>query len=169
MPRSQLLLRAVVLLGPVLALLMTGPAGHWPPWWLVLTGVAMAGAAAAAPDSPMLAGVGLIVLVWWSVSLDDGVPGSVVLAAAALVAAHLAALLASYGPAAMPLDRHTLLLWARRGALVLLTVPAAWGLTRVLAGEPEQPGIWVLGVATACVATIAATVAIDVRATAEGP
>jgi len=163
MPRSQVLLRAVVLGGPVLALMATGPAGHWPPWWLILPVVAGAGLAAAAPDSPLLAGVGLVVLVWWTVSLGDGVPASVLLAAAGLVAAHLAALLASYGPPAMPLDAATLRLWARRGALVLLLVPGAFAATRLLDGEPEQPGIWVLGVAAACVATVVATAAIDVR------
>ena len=81
---------------------------------------------------------------------------------------HLAALLASYGPAAMPLDPATLLLWARRGALVLLVVPGAFAATRLLDGEPEQPGIWVLGVAVACAATVVATVALDVRPDREG-
>ncbi|MCB0896648.1 MAG: hypothetical protein KDB43_14980 [Nocardioidaceae bacterium] len=168
MPRSQVLLRTVVALGPVVALLATGPAGHWPPWWLVVPVVAGAGLAAAAPDSPLPAGVGLVVLVWWTVSLGDGVPASVLVAAAALLAAHLAALLASYGPAAMPLDPATLLLWARRGALVLLVVPGAFAATRLLDGEPEQPGIWVLGVAVACAATVVATVALDVRPDREG-
>lgn len=168
MPRSQVLLRTVVALGPVVALLATGPAGHWPPWWLVVPVVAGAGLAAAAPDSPLPAGVGLVVLVWWTVSLGDGVPASVLVAAAALLAAHLAALLASYGPAAMPLDPATLRLWARRGALVLLVVPGAFAATRLLDGEPEQPGIWVLGVAAACAATVVATVALDVRPDREG-
>ncbi|WP_395656064.1 hypothetical protein [Nocardioides sp.] len=163
MPRSQLLLRGVVLLGPVVALLATGPAGHWPPWWLLVPVVAGAGVAAAAPDSAAPAGVGLGVLAWWTVALGDGVPAAVLVAAPALLAAHLAALLASYGPAAMPLDAATLRLWGRRGALVLLTVPAAFVAVRLLDGEPEQPGIWVLGVAAACVATVVATALIDVR------
>jgi hypothetical protein len=55
------------------------------------------------------------------------------------------------------------LLWARRTGLVLLTVPAAWLADRALRGEPEQPGIWVLGVGAACVATIVGTAAIEVR------
>jgi ABC-type spermidine/putrescine transport system permease subunit II len=164
-PRSQLVLRAIVFLGPVLALLMTGPAGDWPAWWLVLPVAGMAAASAAAPDSPVGAGAGLIVLVWWSVSLGDGVPRSVLVAAAALLAGHVAALLAAYGPREMPIDRATILLWVRRGALVLPTVPGAWLLVRALRGQPEQPGIWMLAVATACVATIVATAAVDVRRT----
>ena len=164
-PRSQLVLRAIVFLGPVVALLATGPAGHWPPWWLVLPVAGMAAVSAAAPDSPVGAGAGLTVVIWWSVSLGDGIPGWVLVAAAALLAGHLAGLLASYGPQEMPVDRATILLWLRRGALLLITAPAAWLAARALDGEPEQPGIWVLAVAAACVATIASTVAIDVRRT----
>jgi len=58
MPRSQLALRALVLLGPVVALLATGPAGHGPPWWLVGIVTVLAAAAAVAPDSPVGAGAG---------------------------------------------------------------------------------------------------------------
>ena len=46
------------------------------------------------------------------------------------------------------------------GALVSLTVPAAWAAARLLRGQPEQPGIWVLGVLAALAATVAATVAV---------
>lgn len=164
-PRSQLALRAVVLLGPLVALLMTGPAGHWPPWWVLLPVAVLAAASAAAPDSPVGAGAGLVVLVWWAVSLGDGVPRSVLVAATALLAGHLAGVLASYGPREMPLDGPTIVLWMRRGALVLLAVPGAFAATRLLRGQPEQPGIWVLAVAAACAATIAAAIAIDVRRT----
>lgn len=162
-PRSQLVLRALVLLGPLVALLMTGPAGHWPPWWVLLAVVAMGAAAAVSPDSPVAAGAGLVVLTWWTVALGDGVPVSVLPAGAALLVGHLAGLLAAYGPRGMPIDRATLLLWMRRGALVLLTVPGAFATARLLRGEPEQPGIWVLGVGAVCVATIAATAALGVR------
>lgn len=168
LPRSQLVLRALVLLGFVVALLATGPAGHWPPWWLVLAVLAGAAAAAVGPDSAAPAGVGIVVLVWWAFSLGEDVPVSAVVAAAALLAAHLSALLASYGPPGMPLDAPTLRLWLRRAALVLLVVPASWLLTRALEGEPGQPGIWALGVAAACAATVVATVALDLGSEAEG-
>jgi hypothetical protein len=163
MTRSQIVLRVVVFLGPVVALLATGPAGHGPPWWAVAAVLVTAGAAAWQPDGPYLAVAGLAVLAWWAVSLGDEVPVSVLVAAVALFAAHLAAVLASYGPATMPVDAAVVRLWVRRGALVLLTVPAAWGLARLLDGEPEQPGIWLLGVAAAFVATVAATAALAVR------
>jgi len=162
-PTSQLLLRALVLLGPVAAVLATGPAGNWPPWWIVAGVAALAGAAAAAPDSQMATGAGLAVLVWWTIALGDDLTGWLLVAAAALVAAHVAGVLASYGPGTMPLDPGIARLWARRGALVLLTVPGAWAVTRLLQGDPEQPGIWVLGVATALGATVVATAALGGR------
>jgi len=165
MPRSQLVLRAIVLLGPVVALLMTGPAGNWPPWWLVLPVLGLAAASAIEPDSPVGAAAGLVVLVWWAVALGDRVPASALVAAAGLLAGHVAGLLASYGPAAMPLDPATARLWVRRGALALLTVPGTWVVARLLRGEPDQPGIWILAVAAACLAAVAATAAFEGRRT----
>jgi hypothetical protein len=162
-PVSQLVLRALVFLGPVVALLATAAAGHGPPWWLVVLVAVLAGASAVAPDSPVGVGSGLVVLGWWTLSLRDGLPVSVAVAALALAVGHLAALLTSYGPREMPLDRATLLLWARRGALTLLAVPGAWLVARVVRGEPEQPGVWVVALAAACVGIIAASVAMGTQ------
>jgi hypothetical protein len=162
-PTSQLVLRALVLLGPVVAVLATGPAGNWPPWWVVAPVAGLAAAVAASPDSPLSAGPGLVSLGWWTIALGDELTGWVVLAAVALVVGHLAGLLASYGPGTMPLDPATARLWARRGVLVLLSVPGAWGVARLLRGEPEQPGIWVLGVATALLATVLASASLTDR------
>ena len=100
----------------------------------------------------------LAVLVWWAVAVKGVVQPEVVVAAAALVVAHLAALLASYGPVTLPVDPATLRLWARRGALVLLPAPVAWAVAELLRGEPEQPGIWILGVLGVLVLTVAASV-----------
>jgi hypothetical protein len=163
MPTSQIVLRALVLLGPVVALLATGPAGHWPPWWIVLGVVAMSAGFAARPDSPLGAAVSLAVLVWWTISLSDTVQPEVMLAAAGLVVAHLAALVASYGPNALPVTAATLRRWALRGVLVLATVPATWGAAVLLRGEPEQPGIWIVGVISTLAVTVAATVALGDR------
>ena len=161
--RSQLVLRVVILLGPVVAVLATGPAGNWPPVWIAAGVVALSVAAALAPDAPYGAGAGLAVVAWWAIALGEVVPASVIVAAVALVLAHVAGVLASYGPPTMPVDAGITRLWVRRGALVLLTVPAAFALARVLRGEPEQPGIWILGVAAAFVATVAATVGLAVE------
>ena len=158
--RSQLALRALVLLGPVAAVLAAAPAGHAPPWWLVGAVAALAGASAWEPDSPFGVAPFLVVLGWWAAALGDSPSAWVLAAATGLVVAHVAGVLASYGPATMPIDAATVPLWAGRGALVLLAAPVAWAVTRLLGDEPEQPGVWVLGVAVACVATVLATMAL---------
>ena len=161
--RSQLALRALVLLGPVSALLAAGPAGHAPPWWLVGVVLALAGASAWVPDSPFGVAPFLVVIGWWAAALGEAASAWVLVAAAGLVVAHVAGAVASYGPATMPVDAAIARLWARRGLLVLLAAPIAWVVTRLLRDQPEQPGIWLLGVAAACVATVVATAALGTR------
>jgi hypothetical protein len=161
--RSQLVLRVLILLGPVVAIFSSGPAGHWPPWWLAVGVIAVAGGFAALPESGFGAAAMLIVLVWWAAGLDDGLHPAVLVAATALLVSHLSSVLASYGPAEMPVDPALVRLWVRRGALVLLGVPLLWGVALLLRGEPEQPGIWVVGLAAGLVAAVAAAVALSSR------
>lgn len=167
--RSQLVLRVLIVVGPVAAVLAAGPAGHWPPWWLVALTLVCSVGGAAFPESPFGAGAMLVVLVWWAVGLDDGLHPAVLVAAAALVTAHVAAVLASYGPGEMPVERALVRLWVRRGALALLGVPPVWGLALLLQDEPEQPGVWVVGVTAGLVATVAAAVALPARDPGEQP
>ncbi|MFC7496891.1 MULTISPECIES: hypothetical protein [unclassified Nocardioides] len=158
--RSQLVLRVVVLLGPVVAVLAGGPAGHWPPWWMIAVVVGLAGGFAAFPETAVGATTMLVVLVWWALGLDDGLHPAVLVAAAALVVSHVAAVLTSYGPGEMPVDPALVRLWAMRGALLLVSVPLVWALALLLRGEPAQPGVWVVGVAAGLVVTVAAGVAL---------
>jgi hypothetical protein len=161
--RSQLVLRLLIVLGPLVAVLAAGPAGHWPPWWVAAGTVALAGGFAALPESAMGAAVLLAVLAWWAAGLDDGLDPMVLVAAAALLVAHIAGVLAGYGPGEMPVDRALVWLWVRRGAVLLLGVPPIWGLALLLRGEPEQPGIWVVGVAAGLVVTVAGAAALTAR------
>lgn len=167
MTRSQLTLRVVVVLGPVLALLAAIPAGHPPAWWAVAIVLLTAGAAGWQPDGPFPTVAGLAVLAWWGFTVSDDIPVSVLAAAVALVAGHLAALLAGYGPATMPLDPALLRLWLRRGALVLLTVLVAWLAARLLDGERAPADVWLLGAGAALAALVVGTVALAVRGAAE--
>jgi hypothetical protein len=166
--RSQLVLRVLILLGPVVAVLAAGPAGQWPPWWFAVPVLVLAGGFAALPDSPIGAGVMLAVILWWAAALDDGLHPAVLVAAAALLVTHVAAVLASYGPGEMPVDPALAWVWVRRGALLLVGVPLVWGLALALRGEPEQPGIWVVGVAAGLVVTVAAAVVLTARQPGEG-
>jgi hypothetical protein len=158
--RSQVVVRALVLLGPVVAVLASGPAGHAPPWWLVLVVAGLSGASAWFADAAFAVAPLLLAVGWWAAALGATTSAWLLVAAAALVVAHVAGLLASYGPPTMPLDGAIIRLWLRRGLLVGLTAPVAWAATRLLGDQPEQPGIWVLGVGAACLATVAATVAL---------
>lgn len=161
--RSQLVLRAVIVLGPVVAVLAAGPAGHWPPWWMLAATIVLAGGFAAFPESPFGAGALLAVLAWWTAGVEDSLHPAVLVAAAALLVTHLASVLASYGPGEMPVEPALVWLWVRRGVLALLGVPVVWGLAVALQDEPEQPGVWVAGVAAGLVATVAAAVALTGR------
>jgi hypothetical protein len=157
--RGQWALRLVVLAGPLLALSAQGLTGDGPRTVTVLLTAALAAGFARYPESP--AGTVAFVLVlasWW-----DGGAGAVepsaLLAAAALVASHVAALLTSYGPDDVPLDRALTLLWLRRGAAVLLAAPAVWLLAQGLRDQPEQAGVWVAGVVAVIGAVLFAIVA----------
>jgi hypothetical protein len=161
--RGQLVLRVLIFLGPVVALLAAGPAGRWPPWWVAAGMVVLAAAFAALPETAVGAGVMLAVLAWWAGALDDGLHPAVLVAATGLLVAHLAATLTGYGPDSMPVDPALIRLWVRRGVLLLLAVPLLWVAARGLDGQPEQPGIWVVGMAAALVATVAAAVALTAR------
>lgn len=158
--RSQLVVRSLVVVGPVIALLATGPAGRWAPWWVVLAVLWASVAFAVLPDSAVGVGALAIVLAWWSAAVHDGLHPTVLVAAVALLITQVAAILASYGPGEMPVPAPLVRLWVRRAALVALVVPLVWGLARLVAGEPAQPGIWVLGTTVALAATVVGGVSL---------
>lgn len=135
---SALALRALVLALPCLALALALPEV---PHWFVLLGVPLSAAAwARTPDHAV--GVVPLVLVggWWASHdvLDWRVPVVAVL----LLAAHLAAVLAAYGPATLAVDRRLARLWLVRGLLALVPVPVTWLALRGLDPAWAPPGTW---------------------------
>jgi len=159
---GRLLLRGVILVAPVLALLAARPADLPHGWFVVLTLVLSVGFAAM-PES----GLGTlclgVVVFWWVLAASDGVPAGAIAAALLLLAAHLAAVLLSYGPATMPIDAALLSRWARRGAGVGVAAPLVWLVAVTVDGRPEPPGIWVAGLASAVVVCIVAATAVATR------
>lgn len=153
---GQAALRATMAGGPVVALLATGAAGAWPAPWLVVTVGVVALGWAAFPESAAGTGAFLLVLAWWGIGLRDGLHPASLGAAAALLVAHLAGLVAALGPGTVGLDRAVLLLWARRGLLVLLAAPPVWALAEAVDGRPEPPGVWVAGLAAVLAAVLVA-------------
>jgi len=158
--RGQWALRVVAALGPVGAVLATAPAGVPPKPWLVGLVALLSVGHARLPESP----VGILamgaVIVWWGVAFRDGLHAWALPAAAALLASHVAALLAAYGPDRLGVDPATLRRWLVRAAVAFSLAPAVWALALLLRGRDEAPGVWVAGLAVALAATVVATVAL---------
>lgn len=159
---GQAALRLLVLLGPLGALLSTGLVGPAPAWWLLSLVATLSVAFAALPDSPFGTAVMIVVLAWWGISLRDGLHPEAILGAFGLLVAHVAALVSSYGPGVMPVDRQVVRLWAIRGSAVFVSAPVVWAVAAGLRGQPEPAGIWVGGLAAAFAATVVAAVAFGV-------
>jgi hypothetical protein len=153
---GQWALRVTVVAGLLVALLATGLLGVWPAWWLVVLVAGLAVAFSLLPEAPMGTVATGLVLAWWGFAFREGPHPQALLAAAGLLAAHLAAVLASYGPRDVPLDPATVRLWAVRGAVVFLAAPAVFAVATLLRGQPEPVGIWVAGLAAALAATVVA-------------
>lgn len=154
-------LRATMALGPVLALTATGLAGNAPRLVLVVLVTALALTYAGVPEGPFGTTAMGIVVVWWGLGLRDGLQPAALLAAALLLAAHVAGILAAYGPGELPIDRGLLVMWLRRWALALLLAPVLYALAVALRGRAEVPGVWVAGLAVALVAVLVATLAFS--------
>jgi hypothetical protein len=160
--RGRLALRAVLLVAPLLALICTGP-DEWPHGWFVALMLALSVGFAAMPESMLGSACLGLVVVWWSLAVRDGVPLTAIPAAALLLAAHVASLLLSYGPPALPIGRGVLRLWLRRAVTVGVAAPLVWAVAVVVDGQPEPPGIWVAGLGCAIVVCVVAAAAVSVR------
>jgi hypothetical protein len=164
--RGQWLVRAVVLLGPVVALLARWPSDR-PPVWLVLLAAVVAAGWAAAPESVFGAFALLLVGLSWAGGSGGGLPAGAVVAATAMLAAHLAALVASYGPGALPVSPAVVRLWLRRGLGVALVGPLVWLVARAAREVPGSDTVWLLGMAVALSVTLVAGVATQLASPRE--
>ena len=153
---AQAALRTTIVAGVMVALLATGLRGVWPAWWLVVLVAGLAVAFALLPEAPMGTVATGLVLAWWGFAFRGGPYPEALLAAAGLLTAHLAAVVAGYGPRDLPPDPATVRLWAVRGAVVFLAAPVVYVVATLLEGQPEPGGIWVAGLAAALVTTVAA-------------
>jgi hypothetical protein len=160
--RPRLLLRAVILVAPVLALLTARPADLPNGWFVVLTLVLSLGFAAMPESALGTVCLGVVVL-WWALAASDGVPVAAIPAALLLLATHLAAVLLSYGPPALPIGTALLGRWLRRGTGVAVAAPLVWLVAVVVDDQPEPPGIWISGLACAVVVCIVAATAVTMR------
>lgn len=131
-------LRSLLLVLPCAALALALPEV---PHWAVLAGVVVGGAVwARTPDHAI--GVAPLALVagWWAA--HGVVDWRVLVVGVLLLATHLAATVASYGPATLAVDGRLARLWLARGLLALVPMPVAWFAVRGLDTAFAPPGLW---------------------------
>lgn len=161
--RSVWVLRAVLVVGALLALLAGVPSGLTPPLLVVV--VVVLGALLTAFRPERLAGsvtLGIIV-VFWALQLHGEVPATVLVAAVGMVTVHVAATLVSYGPPWMPIPREVLTGWLVRGVLVWVAAPLVWLVARVYADRATPTTFWLAGLAAALAGAVVAAVVVPTR------
>jgi hypothetical protein len=164
--RGQWLLRAVVLVGPLVALAARWPSDP-PRLWQILVTTALAAGWAVAPES-VVGGVALLFVAFsWVAGTEGDLPSGAVLAAVAMLAAHVAALVASYGPDALPVSANVVRLWLWRGAGVALVAPLVWLAALAVREVPGSGTVWLLGLAVALSVTVVAAAATQVARPSE--
>ncbi|RYP82484.1 hypothetical protein EKO23_21660 [Nocardioides guangzhouensis] len=153
---GQWALRAVMALAPLLAVVASVPAGASLRGWFLVLLVVLGAVYALFPAS--LAGIGVLALplAWWVAVPDDPLHPMSMVAAAALLVAHVAGLVAGLGPDRLPVDPALLWRWVGRSALVLSAAPVVWLVADAMAEQPEQPWIWVAGVGAAALGAVVA-------------
>lgn len=137
--RSQVICRALIAVLPMLALVIAPVRPNLPVTVLVVVGSLVWASAPEIAAGPIVL---LTVMVWWALVVPDPVQPRVLAATGALSGAHVAALLAAYGPARVALDRGLVLMWVRRSLLAFVTAPVAYAVV-VSLDEPD-PRLWPL-------------------------
>ena len=159
-PWSVWCLRAVAALGPLLAVTAGAPEGFVPSLFVVVVAAALGLAYAFLPEHFIGSIVLVVVLLWWSLHVGSAMPGGALVAAAALVAAHVAGVLLGYGPPRMAVGADLVLPWVVRGALVWLAAPVVWVAARAYSGEDSPTSYWLGGLAVALVGAVVAAVRV---------
>jgi hypothetical protein len=152
-PRSWAL-RAVIAVGPPLALVVAAPEGYVPSVWFSVVVVVAALVYAAMPEHLVAGLVNVLVIGWWAAAVEGGLPFASVVAAAALLAAHVAATLAAYGPTRLSPGRRITLLWLRRGIAVWLVAPLVWVALVAQEGEATPDLYWVAGLVVGLIVVV---------------
>lgn len=156
-------LRLVIAAGPPLALLASALMDSPPPLWMVLLTTLCSVGSAMWHDSGLGTAAQLLVVAWWAVGPPASIDPAVLVAAASLVAAHVASVLVAYGPADLPVNPRLLRTWAARATATLLVAGAAWLAAAAVEGQPEPAGIWGVGMAGVTIAAVVAAVAVGRR------
>lgn len=166
--QSVWLLRAVVLVGTLAGLFGGVTEGLVPPVWVVVV-VALGGVLSAfRPEHLAMSATLVVVLVWWALNLHAEVPVGCLVAAAGIVAAHVAGTLLGYGPPAMAVSGDLVRVWVVRGFLVWLAAPAIWLVALVYADRATPTSFWLAGLGAALVGAVVAAIAVPQRGEERG-
>jgi hypothetical protein len=161
--RSVWVLRGVLLAGIVVALFAGVPEGYHPPVVLVVVVVAGAALSAFRPEHLSLAITMGAVVVWWAYAHDTEMPVAVLVAAAGLVATHVAGVVLAYGPPSLAVAPEVALLWTGRGVLAWVASLVVWGVARIYTGHGTPALFWLTGLAAALVGAVVAGAAVPMR------
>jgi hypothetical protein len=154
LPPGQWVARAAVAALPVVALLCVRAAGATTPTWLVVVVALVSLYWAAVPESPAGAAALAVVAVWWGLEVGADIDPFALLAAAAVLVAHVAA---------MRLDPAVVRLWLRRAALIYLPVPALYLVAAWAQGMSGSTGWWLAGLTATFSAIAVMSVTLSVH------
>jgi hypothetical protein len=168
-PGSVWGLRAVAALGPLVALWAGAPEGLVPSVFVVLVTVALGVGYAFWPEHFIGPITLVVVLLWWSLHVGASMPGGALVAAAALVASHVAGVLLGYGPPRMAIPAGLVGTWVWRGAMVWLAAPVVWVVARAYSGEASPTTFWLAGLAVAIVGAVVGAVLVPASDVGERP
>ena len=166
--RGQWELRALMVLGPLVAVFARWGSLGAPRPWLVGLVFMLAVGWALAPESVVGAVTLLVVGFSWASSEVTGAPLPALVAALGMLVAHLAALVASYGPPRLPVAPPVARLWAIRGAVAFGAAPLVWLLTTAVRDLPASGTVWVAGLVVALSVVLVAAVATQSAMPEEG-
>jgi hypothetical protein len=129
------------------ALWSTGFAGQRPAPWLAVLVLGTCLVWAVLPESVLGVVTLGLAITWWGVGLREGLSWWALVATAGLVAAHLGAVCASYGPPELAPDSALLRHWAWRALVLLSPAVAVFVCVAAIGRRPPPNGLWLLGLA----------------------
>ena len=141
---DQVALRALLVLGVVVALGSAEVAGARVETWVQTCVVLLAVATALRPES--IAGVvalGGAAYAWALV--PQPLSPLVLVVTAGMVLTHVTALVAAQGPAVARVDRTQAWLWLRRGVALWAAAAGVWGLAQLLDDHPGGRATYAVG------------------------
>ena len=155
---QQRVLRALVLLGPVLVLVAEAGAGGSAGAGYLVVVLLLTALAAVLPDGSVALVLLVLLGLHWTAAAEDRLSPWLVLAATGFLLVHVGCTLAAYGPVTVALPGTLLRLWAWRAARVLAVTVLVWfgvGLVS-LAGAPGSPTLLAVTLVLLCAAALLA-------------